>query len=67
MKWLGAEYEPGQWEAFRKQALHDEHSRIGPVTVAENGEISFPPESPAKEVGKAVGPTQTARFEWIHK
>lgn len=57
MKWLGAAYAPEQWEAFRERAKHDEHSRIGPVTVAEDGTIRFPPESAAKGIGKSVGPT----------
>jgi len=57
MKWLGAAYGPERWDAFRERAQHDEHSRIGPVTVADDGTIRFPPESAAKGIGKAVGPT----------
>lgn len=57
MKWLGTSYGPEQWDAFRGQALHDEHSRIGPVTVAEDGTVTFPPGSAAEGVEKGVGPT----------
>ena len=57
MKWLGTSYAPEQWDAFRSQAMHDEHSRIGPVTVAEDGTVTFPAESAAKGIEKTVGPT----------
>jgi len=57
MKWLGTDYGPDQWDAFRKQATHDEHSRIGPVTIAADGTVSFPEGSPAAGIEKPVGPT----------
>ena len=59
MRWLGTYYNPNQWESFRAQSMHDEHSRVGPVIVAEDGSISFPPESPARYIAKTVGPTQS--------
>jgi hypothetical protein len=62
MRWLGTDYAPEQWDTFRAQARHDEHSRVGPVIVAEDGTLSFPPESPAREIEKRVGPTQPVRF-----
>jgi hypothetical protein len=57
MRWLGVAYGPDQWQAFRQLASHDEHSKNGPVHVAEDGTVSFPDGSPAKEIEKRVGPT----------
>ena len=57
MKWLGVEYGPGQWSAFRELAPYDEHSKNGPVNVAADGTVSFPDGSPAREIDKPVGPT----------
>lgn len=57
MKWLGVDYGPAQWDAFRKTALHDEHSRTGPVTLGADGTVSFPKGSPAQDIEKRVGPT----------
>ncbi|MFH1919019.1 MAG: right-handed parallel beta-helix repeat-containing protein [Planctomycetota bacterium] len=57
MKWLGVDYGPDQWTAFRRLALHDEHSRSGPVNVGADGSVSFPDGSLAREIEKPVGPT----------
>ena len=57
MRWLGVDYGPGERNAFRERALHDEHSKCGPVNVAADGTVSFPDGSPAREVEKPVGPT----------
>jgi hypothetical protein len=57
MKWLGVDYGPDQWNAFRESAPYDEHSRSGPVNVAPDGTVSFPDGSPAREIDKPVGPT----------
>ncbi|NLX99980.1 MAG: right-handed parallel beta-helix repeat-containing protein [Rhodopirellula sp.] len=57
MKWLGVDYGPDQWSAFRERALHDEHSKTGPVNVGANGAVGFPERSPAREMGKPAGPT----------
>jgi len=57
MKWFGVDYGPDQWDAFRKTALHDEHSRSGPVTVGADGTVGFPEGSPAQDIGRRVGPT----------
>jgi hypothetical protein len=62
MKWLGADYGPDQWDLFRQRALHDEHSTIGPVTIGEDGEIGFPPDSPARRIGRKIGPTVIPSF-----
>lgn len=55
IKWRGTDYVPEQWEAFRTQAGHDEHSKIEPVTVAEDGIIHLPPDV---KMEKRPGPTQ---------
>ena len=57
MRWLGVDYDPAHWNAFRESALHDEHSRSGPVNVGVDGSVSFPDGSPAREIEKRVGPT----------
>jgi len=57
MKWLGVDYAPDQWDAFRKAASHDEHSKSGPVDVGTDGSVSFPEGSPAGAIEKPVGPT----------
>ncbi len=57
MKWLGVDFGPDQWNAFRELALHDEHSKSGPVNVAPDGTVGFPDESSAREIEKPVGPT----------
>ena len=62
VKWLGVDYGPDQWTAFRRLALHDEHSRNGPVNVAADGSVSFPDGSPAREIEKPVGPTTPVTF-----
>jgi hypothetical protein len=62
MKWLGTDYGSDAWDAFRAKALHDEHSQIAPVEIADDGTVSFPPESPAPNIGKKVGPTEPVRL-----
>jgi hypothetical protein len=57
MKWLGIDYGPDQWDTFRRMALYDEHSKIGPVQITADGAVSFPDGSPAREIEKPVGPT----------
>lgn len=55
MKWLGADYTPEQWDLFRMKAGHDEHSKIGLITIAEDGSIELPE---GLKLGKRIGPTQ---------
>jgi len=62
MKWLGVEYGPEQWTAFRERASHDEHSKTGPVNVDAVGTVSFPDGSPARDIEKRVGPTAPVTF-----
>ena len=63
MHWLGTEYGPSQWPAFREAALHDEHSQIGPVTIGAGGIVSFPEDSPAGQMRKPIGPTAAITFD----
>ena len=63
MKWLGTDYGPDQWQSFREQTSSNDHSQVGPVTVAPGGTIQFPPDSPARAIEKAVGPTQALQWE----
>lgn len=65
MKWLGVDYGPDQWNAFRELALHDEHSKRGPVGVAPDGTVRFPDGSPAQEIEKPVGPTAPLSFDTV--
>ena len=65
MKWLGVDYGPNQWNAFRKSALHDEHSRTGPVNVGADGSVGFPDGSPAREIEKSVGPTTPVALDAV--
>ena len=65
MKWLGIDYSPDQWTAFRETAMHDEHSKSGPVDVEADGTVSFPDGSPAREIGKPVGPTTPVTFDVV--
>lgn len=55
MKWLGTDYSPQQWDTFRAAAGHDEHSRISPVKISDDGSIDLPPDL---KMDKRVGPTQ---------
>jgi hypothetical protein len=63
MKWLGIDYGPNQWNVFRQLALHDGHSKNGPVNVLEDGTVGFPDGSPARAIEKPAGPTAPIIFD----
>ena len=62
MAWLGTDYPPEQWDAFRAEARFDEHSRIAPVNITDDNRVELPPDL---KMEKRVGPTQQMRHEFI--
>ncbi len=64
IKWLGVDYGPDQWEAFRQQAAHDEHSSSGLVYIEADGTVGVPEGSSAESIGRRTGPTAPVLFEW---
>jgi len=61
INWLGTIFQSDQWRDYIKVSQRDQHSRIGEVTVTQDGIVSIPADSTASGMKKNVGPS--APFE----
>ena len=56
-RWLGKDFSPKQWDAFRKAAAHDRASLLTDPKLSPAGSRAPTPAAPRPSAGKRVGPT----------
>jgi len=60
-RWLGRDFGPGRWDAFRAAAGHDASSLLGEPRLRRDGSWHPLPGSPALKARPRIGPTAPVR------